>query len=171
VQQFAALAENFTLSWDIGVIAFLIFGVFFYGFSVGPRKLGSMLISVYLGYVIMNLLPFVSGFVSDMPEHRVVIIDLAVFSLLVIAIFFLTAGSVLRSVLGLPSKEDRKWWHLVLLSSAIVGFFTASFLALLPEEYYSRASTITLQVFVYNNASFWWALFGILVIAILRRRK
>lgn len=163
--------DNFALTWDLGVIAFLFFAAFFYGFSVGVRKLGSFLLSVYFGNVIFTLFPYLDKFVGVMPDYRKAIVELAVFGILVFGIFFLTVGSVIGSSLGLPKKDESQLWQLLLLGIGSAGFFIATALAILPETYYDKLSYITKQGFILHNAHLWWATAGIAVLAILRRAK
>lgn len=169
MQQLAALFNNFTLSWDLGVIIFLVIAVFMYGFSVGQRRIGLLLVSTYFGYVFVGLVPY------DLPNsfqtsYREVF-SAGMFVVFVLFLFLLLAGSILRSTLGLPKKEEGQWWHLFALSIVTVGFFTASVLAFLPDLYYNNLSTITKEVFVDNFAHFFWAVAGIIVLVVLRRTK
>lgn len=163
------LANNFTLSWDLGVIAFLFFAVFFYGFSVGPRKIGSLLVSIYFSYVLMSLFPYFDDLALEMSDQNGLIMRLAMFVITIFFIFFLISGSVLRSSLPLLQKEDGKWLHLVVLGVPLSGFLTSSFLGFLPELYYDKLSSITKGFFIENNANFWWALAGAFAFIILRK--
>ena len=169
--QLAALFNNFTLSWDLGVIIFLFIAVFMYGFSVGQRKIGLLLLSIYFAYVITDILPNSSRITDLMPSSFLSFFDVGVFVALVFVLFFVLAGSVLRSTLGLPRKEEGQWWHLCILSFVIAGFFSSSILALAPDLYYDQLSTITSEFFLENFAQFGWAIAGILTLVFLKRTK
>ena len=164
----AALFSNFSLSWDLGVIIFLFIAVFLYGFSVGQRRIGLLLVSAYFAYVLTDILPYLERLSRRLPEG---LLDAAMFLVFVFVIFFLLAGSVLRTTLGLPKKEEGQWWHLAVLSIAASGLLTSSVLALMPESYYNNLSTITKEVFIENFAHFSWAVTGILVLVLLKRTK
>lgn len=165
------LTQNFTLSWDLGIIVFLFFAVFFYGFSAGSRKLGTLLVSVYLSYILISIAPYLNSFLHDMPDYRAAITRVSIFVLLTFILFFLLAGSVLRTSLGLPKKEDSQWWHFFLLGTASAGVLISSALAFTHESFYATLSTITRQGFLENNAQFWWALGGVAAMIILRKTK
>lgn len=169
--QLLTLFDNFTLSWDLGVIIFLFFAAFFYGFSVGARRIGSLLVSVYFAYLLITLAPTLEKFLGGMADYQRLIFSLAIFAALVFGLFFLLSGSILRSSLSLPKKEDGQWWHFFALGIVTAGFFSASVLSLLPEDYYGKLSTITKTIFVLNYAHFWWAVAGIVVFIILRKTK
>lgn len=167
----SSLTDNFTLSWDLGIVVFLFFAAFFYGLSVGAKKLGVLLASTYFASVIFALAPYVASFTQDMPDYRKLIFEWSIFGILTFGLFFLLAGSILRSSLALPPKEDSQLWHTFLLSIVTAGFFTTAGLALLPEAYYDKLSTITKSIFVFNNAHFWWAVGGICALIIIRKGK
>ena len=169
--QLAALFNNFTLSWDLGVIIFLFIAVFMYGFSVGQRKIGLLLLSIYFAYVITDILPNLRKITDLMPASFLSFFDVGVFVALVLILFFVLAGSVLRSALGLPRKEEGQWWHLCILSFVIAGFLSSSILALAPDLYYDQLSTITSEFFLENFAQFGWAIAGILTLVFLKRTK
>ena len=171
MQQLAALFNNFTLSWDLGIIIFLFIAVFMYGFSVGQRRIGLLLLSIYFAYVITDILPQSSRIADLMPAFFISFFEAGVFVVLVLILFFVLAGSILRSTLGLPKKEEGQWWHLLALSTVTVGFLVSSLLALLPVSYYNNLSTITKEFFIYNFSHFSWALMGIIVLVVLKRTK
>jgi len=165
------VTDNFVLSWDLGIVAFLFFAAFFYGFSAGSRKLGALLASIYFSFALLNLAPYINPFVSEMPDYRVAIFKIGLFTFLTFSVFSLVAGSLLRSSLGLPKKEDSQLWHFLLLGVASAGLFISSALAFTPESFYDKLSTITRQGFLENNAHFWWAVSGIVTFMILRKTK
>ena len=169
MQQLAALFNNFTLSWDLGVVIFLLIAVFMYGFSVGQRRIGLLLVSTYFAYVLAGILPYDVASVAPIAWEGV--LNAMLFGVFVLVLFLLLAGSILRTTLGLPKKEEGQWWHLLALSIVTVGLLTASVLALLPDSYYNNLSTVTSEFFVYNFSHFSWALTGIIVLVVLKRTK
>ena len=171
MMQLAASFNNFTLSWDLGVIMFLFIAVFMYGFSAGQRRIGLLLLSVYFAYVITDILPNSSRITGLIPASFLSFFEAGVFVVLVFVLFFVLAGSVLRSTLGLPRKEEGQWWHLFILSFVIAGLLSSFILALVPDSYYNQLSTITSEFFLENFAQFWWAIAGILTLVFLKRTK
>jgi hypothetical protein len=99
--QVAALLNNFTLSWDLGVIIFLFIAVFMYGFSVGQRRIGLLLVSIYFAYILVGLMPY--DLASLVPTAWEGVTNVILFGILVLTLFFMLAGSILRSTLGLPT--------------------------------------------------------------------
>ncbi len=171
MQHLTATLENFTLSWDLGIVVFLFFTVFFYGFSAGSRRLSLLLLSVYLSFILIVIAPYLDNYIGEMPDYRGFVIESILFIALVIVVFFVISGSILHSSLHLPKKEEGQWWHLILLSTVTVGFLISSMLAFAPDLYYNNLSTITAEVFVLNFAHFWWALAGIATFVVLRMTK
>ena len=171
MQYLASIINSFTLSWDLGVIIFLFIAGFLYGISVGQRRLGLLLLSIYFAYVLVGLAPYLNIVSSRLGDAYGAWSEVGIFFALVLVLFFVLAGSVLRSALGLPKKEDGQWWHLLILSIVTAGMLAASLLELSPDSYYNKLSVITKEFFVENFAHFWWALAGIVVLVVLRRSK
>ncbi len=171
MQYLVALSQNFVLSWDLVIVVFLFFAAFFYGFSAGSRKIGTLLVSFYFSYTLIGIAPYLEFFLDEMSDYRAAIMKVALFVLLGFVLFFLLTGSILRSSLGLPKKEDNQWWHFLLLGIVSAGFLISSALVFTPESFYDKLSTITRESFLENNAQFWWALGGVAALVILRKTK
>ena len=169
--QLASVYNNFVLTWDIAVIVFLFVAMFLYGFSAGQRRLGLLLVSIYFAYVLIDIAPFMSriGEFSDQLQGEWA--RVGAFFVAVFVLFFILAGSILRSSLSLPRKEEGQWWHLLILSITTAGFFSASVLALSPISYYNNLSIITQEVFINNALHFFWAIAGIVVLVALKKTK
>lgn len=166
-----SIVTNFAFTWDFGLAVFLFFGAFFYGLTVGRRKLALFLASLYFSLALIDVVPYVGHFTNQMSPGQKFLVDIGVFIGIAILIFFLLADSIFRSALRIPKSEESPWWHLILLSFAAAGFSLSSILAFLPPGDYNKLSSITSELFLFNNAHFWWALAGILVLVILRRTK
>lgn len=162
---------DFTLTWDFGLAVFLFFAAFFYGLTTGKKKLALFLASLYFSLVIVDAVPTIGNFTSEMSAGRKFFVDSGVFIGIAILLFFLLAGSTLGSALRIPKSEESSWWHLILLSFVTAGFLFSSILAFLPFSDYNKLSSMTNEIFRENNAHFWWALAGILVLVLLRRTK
>jgi len=169
--QLASLYNNFVLTWDVAVIAFLFIAMFLYGFSAGQRRLGLLLVSIYFAYVLIAIAPFMDNLGEFSDQLQGEWVRAGAFFVAVFVLFFVLAGSILRSSLSLPRKEEGKWWHLLILSIITAGFFSASVLALSPVSYYNSLSTITREVFINNSLHFFWAILGVVVLVLLKKTK
>lgn len=168
---FASSLDNFTLSWDVGVLVFLFFVAFFYGLSLGRRKLVLFLASLYFGLALIKIAPYIQNFTVKMSDFQKLSVELGLFLGILSMLFYFFSGSVLRSSFRVLKKDESPWWHVLLLSFATAGFLTASILDFFPSSYYNKLSTITREIFLFNNAHFWWAVVGVVVLMILRRKK
>ena len=108
MQYLTATLENFTLSWDLGIIVFLFIAAFFYGFSAGQRRLSLLLLSIYLSFVLISIAPYLDNYTGEMPEYRKFVIESILFIALVIAVLFIISGSILHSSLSLTKNEEGK---------------------------------------------------------------
>ena len=130
-----------------------------------------MLVSIYFAFVIITAVPNIQELIQKTFGGPGIWIEIGLFIGIILAIFFLLAGSILRSSLSMPKREESQCWHLLLLSIASMGFLTSSVLALFPVAYYSNVSTITKEIFVLNTAHFWWALAGVFTLIVLKKTK
>lgn len=162
----AAIFNNFTLTWDIGILIFFWFAAFFFGLSIGRRKLVLLLISLYFGFALVDLAPWW----RDLGKSYSFVEPL-LFAATVGVIFYFLSGSILTSSFKILKRDESPLWHLLFLSLVTIGFLTSSFLAFFPTSYYNNFSTITLELFILNYTHFWWAVAGIVVLALLRRKK
>lgn len=166
-----SIVTNFAFTWDFGLAVFVFFAAFFYGLTVGRRKLALFLASLYFSLALIDMVPYIGNFTRQMSAGQKFLVDIGVFAGIAFLLFFLFTGSILGSLLQFPKSEERPWWHLILLSSTTAGFFLSSILAFLPSGDYNKLSSITSELFLFNNAHFWWALAGILVLVMLRKTK
>ena len=165
------LAGNTTFTWDLGVIAFLFFAAFFYGLNVGSSRMVTFLVSLYFAVILLEYAPYIDRFLGTFVGFQRIAVETGIFVVVALVLFLLISGSALRSALRAPKKEESRWWHLLLLGFVTTGVFTASVLAFFPESYYNNLSVITRELFIFNNAIFWWSLAGILSFVILRKTK
>lgn len=162
----ASIFSDFTLAWDIGILIFFWFVAFFYGLSIARRRLILLLISLYFGFALMDLAPYWRDVAKSYSFA-----EPALFAVVVGIIFYLLSGSILTSSFRILKRDESPLWHLLLLSFVTVGFLTSSILAFFPISYYNNFSTITRELFIFNDTHFWWAAAGIVVLALLRRKS
>lgn len=167
----ASSLNNFSVSWDLGIIIFVFIAIFLYAFTIGQKKLIYFLLSLYLALEISGMFPYGEKLTENMSEYHKFLARSGILLLTALVIFVLSAGSILRLSFRSGKKESSRLWQKIAVGIASAGLLISSCLALLPQSYYSKLSTITLEFFVLNNSYFWWMLSGVAVLILLRRKK
>jgi len=171
MQYLASITDNFVFTWDLGIVVFLAIAVFFYGLNIGRKRLIAFFVSVYLSVVLIGTMPYLETATYNMTEGQKLGVEIALFVGTTLLLSFLLSGSILWSALRISGKEESPWWHSFILSFVTAGFLISSILALLPASYYNNFSVLVKELFIFNDAHFWWAVLGIVTLVLLRRTK
>ena len=125
------------------------------------------LLSLYAAIVLTGLFPFRGYLFEKIQIEEPYFIELGLFVFAFIIVLLLFANSLLRS-LGVKSKSPI--FQILILSVLILGVFVSHITVLLPAEILAKLDH---QIFIYfktETAQFWWALAGVVGLAVLRRR-
>ena len=171
VSSLTASLEDFSISWDLGVIVFLFIAGFIYAFTVGQKKLVFLMISSYIAYLLVGMAPYLDDFIKDMPDINKFAARGGAFLILTLIIFFLSSGSIFRLSFKVRRGDGAPIWQQAVLSFSVAGFLISSCLALLPSSYYNNLSTLTQEFFLLNNTHFWWALVSVVVLILLKKKN
>lgn len=166
-----ASLNEFNVSWDLGILLFLLVASFIYAFAIGYKKVVFFLPSMYIALVIVDLMPYIENFTKEMPEFQTFMVRVGVFLILTAALSFFSEGSFLRLSFNPSKREGVSIWQQAILSFVTIGFLASSSLSFLPAMYYNKLSTITQEFFLFNNAHFWWALAGVVILVLVKRRE
>lgn len=171
ISSLTASLNNFSVSWDLGILLFLFVASFVYAFSIGYKRVVFLLPSMYIALVLVDLTPYIENFTHDMPDFQKFIASVGIFLILTAALSFFSEGSFLHLSFSSGKREGVSVWKQAVLSVITIGFLVSSSLAFLPSVYYNNLSTITQEIFLFNNAHFWWALSGVIILVLVKRKK
>ena len=166
---FLSLFRDFTLTWDLGLVVFLFFVAFFFGLSLGRKKLVLLLLTIYLGIALIRLVPFMENITRAMSDGQKFAFHVGIFGGMIFLLFLFLSGSAIQSALRIPTREEGPWWHVIFLSFGTVGLLFSSVLAMMPPSYYNKVSLLTQKLFLFHGAQFFWALVGIFILVLLRK--
>lgn len=150
-------------TWDLILVFALLAIGFFYGISMGKRKIAATLIYTYVALAIFAALPLDKlSLVAGVKEEFFLKIGAFLF------IFFLL-------IFLLGSRKNRSfapagaWWQIFLLSFLQVGLLIHTLLNFLPPEKIRLLAPLTKKFFANPDLHIWWVIIPIALVIILRR--
>lgn len=149
------------------VLVFLFLIIFIYGMNAGRGRLILILLSLYVAVVLTTLFPYRSQLLENIKTTEPYLIELGLF----LAAFFIILFLLLRSPLRLVAvKSKGHLFQVLLLSIFILGFFVSHLTVSLPAEYSDKLNHPVFAYFRSETAQFWWALLGVVFLAVMRKR-
>lgn len=148
-------------------LIFVFFIIFFYGMRVGRGRMILLLLSLYVTIVLTALFPFRVKLLESIKIGEPYFIEIGLF----LTVFFLVLLLFLRSPLRILAAKSRGHLFQVLaLSVLILGIFVSHLTVSLPAEYSDKLNHPVFAYFKSETAKFWWALAGVVFLAVLRRK-
>jgi len=155
-------------TWDILVIFFFIAGGFFYGLSVGKRKLIAVLFGIYAGQLLFENLNILNFIVDGRDLIEVFLFRVLTFAVIVLLLSYLFIKTIFRG----GGDDTKIWWQIFLMSFLESGLLISSVFRLLPESDLFNFSPIVHYFFASQGAFFWWLILPLpALFVIMRKRK
>jgi len=165
---------NTQIVWsaDVALICLVFIGVSVYALSWGKRKTLLTIFALWTALVLYYVgVPFAQDIVALQNSLQMRgWMAIGVFLFLVAAIYFLLSGSGVSLAIRLSlKKEGAPWWHAVLLAVSCGALFAGS-LAYVSATYFTL-SPLVKGLILEDNNFFWWVIFPLVAIALVRRRE
>lgn len=161
---------GFSLTFDTAIIGFLVVAAFFYGVSMGRKRMVVLLVSTYMAYGLLSVTPSLDRLNIDPTKESLVRIGLFVFYIL--ACYVLLSGTRMGGLLHFSKMKGIKhWWQIFILAFLQVGFWVSAVLTFFPEEINLKIAPITAFLFTKDFALFIWFLAPILFVSFIRKKK
>lgn len=158
-------------NWDIFVILFFLIAVFLYGISLGRNRVIIILVSIYMALALINAFPYTDQLIEQFQDSGTFAVRVTSFVAIVLILFFLLSHSALRAALSYPTKDDSSWFQIMLFSILKVGLVVSVIISYSPDSFREGLSPITLKLFGTGTALFWWILFPILAMSMIRKKR
>lgn len=149
------------------ILVFLFLVIFIYGINAGRGRMILMLLSLYVAVVLTALFPYRKYLTENIKVGEPYFIELGLFLVSFFIILFLLLNSSLR---GMAIKSRGHIFQVLFLSILIFGFFISHITVLLPAEISAKLDHPIFTYFKTATAQFWWALAGVAVLALLKKR-
>ncbi len=148
-------------------VVFIFLIIFFYGMRSGRGRMILMLLSLYISIVLTGLFPFRNYLSETIKAGEPYFLELGLFVVSFLIVFVILLNSSLR-VVALKSRGH--FFQVSILSVLILGVFVSHLTVLLPVEILAELNHPVFTYFKTETAQFWWALAGIIFLAVMKRR-
>lgn len=167
ILNYASVLDNFskpTPYFLVFIVLFLV--IFIYGMNAGRGRMILMLLATYAAIVLTGLFPF-RDYLLENIKTEAYFIDLGLFILAFLIVYIIFLNSSLRI---LAAKPRGSIFQILIFSVLILGIFLSHITVLLPAEILAKLDYKIFAYFKTSTAQFWWALAGIIGLAILKRK-
>ena len=168
---FQELSEKvgFNPTFDTLTILFLMVAAFFYGISIGRKRMALILISTYLGYAIYQVIPFLDGIADRFSGLSALLAYIAAFGGTVLAVYYVLSGSNLKNLLTLRSGGIGSWWQIFAMALMQVGLSVTIVLSFFAENLKIEFTPITTLLFMGDISRCLWFVGPILFLGLFKK--
>ncbi|MBI3458649.1 hypothetical protein HY061_00055 [Candidatus Azambacteria bacterium] len=145
-------------------VLFLIFflSAFFFIFIFGRVRLVLILFSIYLSFLILNIIPL-KGFIIGLQSSDISILKSILFVGLTLIFFLILTRSLAAQSLKMRN-EGNNFWGILLLSLTQVGLILTVILSFFPDNSRLVLGSVSQTVFLSDISLLTWIILPIIVI-------
>jgi len=161
---------GFSLTFDTAIIGFLVVAAFFYGVSMGRKRMVVLLVATYMAYVLLSVTPYLGR--VNLDPAREPLLRIGLFVIYILGCYLLLSGTRMGGLLHFSKMKGIKhWWQIFIFAFLQVGFWVSAVLTFFPEEIHLKIAPITGLLFTKDFALFIWFLAPILFVSFIRKKK
>lgn len=154
----------FEPTWDLFIVLFFVVASFIYGMSLGRDRIIVILMSIYISLAIVNYVPFVQAFNTDISVNDTFAIRVSVFLGIFILLFFFLSHSALVKTIGRGTQGG--FLQVMIFSFLHVGLLISVTLSFFPVDLSTFLSPITRELFVSDIAKAAWVITPVIAMAV-----
>lgn len=162
---------GFSPTFDTLSILFLLLTAFFYGISIGRKRMITILLATYVSFAIWSVLPFFDKLAGKISEANFFFLSAIGFSLSTVITYLLLSGSKVRSLVILRATGVGSWWQIFILSVLQVGLLVSIVLSFFPRGLNIELTPITTNIFMHQVSRFFWFVIPIVILGLLKRNE
>jgi len=166
MNQLANLGLNIT-SWEMVILLFLIGGGFLLGLLLGRNRVFLILLSSYISFALMTVIPFKKIFPSLIDEEENFVVLIVIFLVLIGIIYFLLSRSLRKSLRGAANKS---LFQVFFLTIFFIGIVLCVIFTFFPEDLIKAFSPIILEIFNTSTARILWLVIPLIFVGIFRSK-
>jgi len=166
MNQLANLGLNIT-SWEMVILLFLIGGGFLLGLLLGRNRVFLILLSSYISFALMTVIPFKKIFPSLIDEEENFVVLIVIFLVLIGIIYFLLSRSLRKSLRGAANKS---LFQVFFLTIFFIGIVLCVIFTFFPEDLIKAFSPIILEFFNTSTARILWLVIPLIFVGIFRSK-
>jgi len=157
-------------SWDLFIVMFFVVASFIYGISLGRDRIIVILVAIYMALAIVNYIPFLSGFETNISINDAFALRVSVFLGVFILLFFFLSHSALMKAFGNRGAQGGIV-QVMLFSFLHVGLLISVTLSFFPADLANILSPVTQSFFISDAAKATWVILPVIVMAIFGRSE
>jgi hypothetical protein len=153
-------------TWDILAIFFFLAVGFFYGLSVGSKKLLSVLFALYVSILLFANFSYLDFFVEGRK-----LLEVFLFQAFIFLVFLVLLTILFNKTIFKKSTKTDKWWHVFVLSFLEVGLLMSAVFQLLPVKELFVFSPLIEKVFASSQSFLWWLVLPLIALFVIVRKR
>lgn len=157
-------------SWDLFIVLFFVVASFIYGISLGRDRIIVILVAIYMSLAIVNYIPFLSGFETNISVNDAFALRVSVFLGVFILLFFFLSHSALMKAFGSRGAQGGIV-QVMMFSFLHVGLLISVTLSFFPSDLANVLSPLTQSIFISDAAKAIWVILPVIVMAIFGRSE
>lgn len=157
-------------TWDVLVIFFAMVAGFFYGMSAGKSKLLSVVFSAYLAMPLFESFPYLNILANILAKWQKPL-SLFYSNIIIFAALVILLNLILRRTLFRLSSRNDKWWQVLAISIAGVGFLVSALFHTLFVNQLVKVSPLVSRIFIEGNTFFWWLALPLIVLFFIMGKR
>lgn len=157
-------------AWDYIFIGLLILAAFLYALTLGKNRMMAVNLGVFFSYILTKAIPW-NSFDFLAKNKPSVSVEIFIFLVVVVAVFFLLPKSSLTSAIRLKKRGRASWWQLWLLGVAQIGMVAAMIGSFLPAKSLIGLNPLVVDYIFSEVGLFGWATVNLLLMLFLKKRK
>ncbi len=161
-QNYLSIANFNHPSWDLIIFLILLVTAFFYTILIGRTKLVLLLFTIYLSYLIINLVSL-RDITEGLETNETFVLKLILFLGILIILFLMLNRSLASSSLR-GRGESLGFLEAFILSLSEVGLLFSIILSFLPKNNSFVLSSLSRGLFLSENSLLIWTILSIMVI-------
>ena len=166
---FANILSGIDLGSNWLLILFFLATGAFLGIVLGRNKLGLIVVSGYLSFIICKFIPW-SVFLgrNNAPDVNA---QIFLFFAIILAIFFIAPYSGLSGTLRIAGRGRSAFWQLAILGILEVGFIVSAVMSFLPAKTIVDLGSLAERFFADPLARFLWLVLPLIAIMALKKKR
>ena len=156
-------------SWEIMLLLFLVGGGFLLGLLLGRNRIFGLLLSSYISFAIMSVIPFRKFLPNLFDREEDFVILIVIFLVLIGLIYFLLSRSILKT--AIRKKGSRSIIQSFFLSLFLIGIIVSVVFSFFPKNLISQFSPIVLKIFNTALARILWLVIPLIFVGLFRKKR
>jgi cytochrome bd-type quinol oxidase subunit 2 len=155
--------------WELVLLLFIIGGGFFLGILLGRDRIFLLLISSYISFGLISVLPFKKIFPKMFYDEENFVILIIAFLVLIGIIYVLLSRSLLKT--AIRKKGRRNLFQIFFLCLFLIGIIITVLFSFFPNDLISSFSLIIQKIFNTSLARVLWLVIPLIFVGFFKKKR